>query len=307
MVDNSKSKLLVIEYSVIVYLILFLFNLVYMNIMITRPDDIYLSDLLLWIHIILMIGFYIYIKLFQKRKEVVFIIHIYKRFLLMTLLLHIVYFISVYLQSYILIDDTLIIIRDKILRGNPALILDFSSYNYTVLSYVVSLLQSVNSPLILLFMSLWTMRLYYQASTIQVIEQPLKKYDSFLYKLMVPILWFLLMISSFLSINLLSITYSFVQSLEMFLGILLFVFSTVGYLTSYHWYKHKDKPSSIANMTLSHRFLFHLIKPIFVLLIGLMLFHVLTGFLSYRIYSVSASLAFILLLLLYHYRLTKLD
>ena len=160
MVDNSKSKLLVIEYSVIVYLILFLFNLVYMNIMITRPDDIYLSDLLLWIHIILMIGFYIYIKLFQKRKEVVFIIHIYKRFLLMTLLLHIVYFISVYLQSYILIDDTLIIIRDKILRGNPALILDFSSYNYTVLSYVVSLLQSVNSPLILLFMSLWTMRLY---------------------------------------------------------------------------------------------------------------------------------------------------
>jgi hypothetical protein len=254
-----------------------------------------------------MIGFYIYIKLFQKRQEVVFIIHIYKRFLLMTLLLHIVYFISVYLQSYLLIDDTLIIIRDKILRGNPALILDFSNYNYTVLSYVVSLLQSVNSPLILLFISLWTMRLYYQAYTIPVSEQPLKKYDSFLYTMIIPILWFLLMISSFLSINLLSITYSFVQSLEMFLGILLFILSTVGYLTSYHWYKHKDKPSSVVDMTLSHRFLFHLIKPISILLLGLLLFHVLTGFLSYRIYSVGASIGFILILLMFHLRLKKLD
>lgn len=307
MVDNSKSKLLVIEYSVIVYLILFLFNLIYMNIMITRPDEIYLSDLLLWIHIMLMIGFYVYIKLFQKYKTVIFITHIYKRFLLMTLLLHIVYFISVYLQSYLLIDDTLIIIRDKILRGNPALFLDFTNYNYTVLSYVVSLLQSVNSPLILLFMSLWTMRLYYQANNIPVSIQPLKKYDSFLYTLIIPILWFFLMISSFLSINLLSITYSFIQSLEMFLGIMLFILSTVGYLTSFHWYKHKDKASSIVDMTLSHHFLFHLIKPISILLLGLLLYHVLTGFLSYRIYTVSTSLAFILILFIVHFRLKKLD
>jgi hypothetical protein len=307
MFDKSKTKLLVLEYTIILYFILYFFNFIYMNIMITRPDDIYLSDVLLWIHIIYMIGGYIYLKSYQKKKHVQIVIPIYKQFLLALLLLHVVYFMSVYLQSYILIDDTLIIIRDKILRGNPALILNFSNLNYETLSYVVSLLQSVNSPLIILFMSLWTMRFYYHANAIDNLKEPLKRYDDFLYKMMIPFLWFLLMIASFLSINLLAITYTFIQSLEMLFSILLFLLSSVAFSTSFTWFKYKNKPSKPSLMTKLHHFLYHLLKPIFVLTFGLLLYHIFTGYLSYRIYTVLIALAIQLILWLYHLRLKRLD
>ena len=307
MVNQSKTKLVVLEYSIIIYFILFAFNLIYMNIMITRPNEIFLSDVMLWIHIIFMIGAFIYIKSFQRNLKTVFIVPIYKRFLLVLLMLHVVYFISVYLQSYMLIDDTLIIIRDKILRGNPALVLNFSNLNYSTLSYVVGLLQSVNSPLIILFMSLWTMRLYYQASQIETHDEPLNKYDSFLYSMWIPLLWFLMMIASFLSINLLSITYTWIVSIEMILSILFFMLSFVGFTTSYHWYKLSNKPTKPSLMTHTHHFLFHLLKPILILIIALLMYHTLTSFITYRIYPVSISLIVLVILFAMHLRLKKLD
>ena len=307
MVNQSKTKLVVLEYSIMIYFILFAFNLIYMNIMITRPNEIFLSDVMLWIHIIFMIGAFIYIKSFQRNLKTVFIVPIYKRFLLVLLMLHVVYFISVYLQSYILIDDTLIIIRDKILRGNPALVLNFSNLNYSTLSYVVGLLQSVNSPLIILFMSLWTMRLYYQASQIETHDEPLNKYDSFLYSMWIPLLWFLMMIASFLSINLLSITYTWIVSIEMILSILFFMLSFVGFTTSYHWYKLSNKPTKPSLMTHTHHFLFHLLKPILILIIALLMYHTLTSFITYRIYPVSISLIVLVILFAMHLRLKKLD
>jgi hypothetical protein len=307
MVNQSKTKLVVLEYSIIIYFILFAFNLIYMNIMITRPNEIFLSDVMLWIHIIFMIGAFIYIKSFQRNLKTVFIVPIYKRFLLVLLMLHVVYFISVYLQSYILIDDTLIIIRDKILRGNPALVLNFSNLNYSTLSYVVGLLQSVNSPLIILFMSLWTMRLYYQASQIETCDEPLNKYDSFLYSMWIPLLWFLMMISSFLSINLLSITYTWTVSIEMIFSILFFMLSFVGFTTSYHWYKLSNTPTKPSLMTHTHHFLFHLLKPILILILALLMYHTLTSFITYRIYPVSISFIVLLILFAMHLRLKKLD
>jgi len=307
MVNQSKTKLVVLEYSIMIYFILFAFNLIYMNIMITRPNEIFLSDVMLWIHIIFMIGAFIYIKSFQRNLKTVFIVPIYKRFLLVLLMLHVVYFISVYLQSYMLIDDTLIIIRDKILRGNPALVLNFSNLNYSTLSYVVGLLQSVNSPLIILFMSLWTMRLYYQASQIETHDEPLNKYDSFLYSMWIPLLWFLMMIASFLSINLLSITYTWIVSIEMILSILFFMLSFVGFTTSYHWYKLSNKPTKPSLMTHTHHFLFHLLKPILILIIALLMYHTLTSFITYRIYPVSISLIVLVILFAMHLRLKKLD
>ena len=307
MVNQSKTKLVVLEYSIIIYFILFAFNLIYMNIMITRPNEIFLSDVMLWIHIIFMIGAFIYIKSFQRNLKTVFIVPIYKRFLLVLLMLHVVYFISVYLQSYILIDDTLIIIRDKILRGNPALVLNFSNLNYSTLSYVVGLLQSVNSPLIILFMSLWTMRLYYQASQIETHDEPLNKYDSFLYSMWIPLLWFLMMIASFLSINLLSITYTWIVSIEMILSILFFMLGFVGFTTSYHWYKLSNKPTKPSLMTHTHHFLFHLLKPILILVLALLMYHTLTSFITYRIYPVSISFIVLVILFAMHLRLKKLD
>ncbi len=190
MVDKSKSKLILLEYTILTYFVLFLLNLIYVNIMVTRPDTLYLSDVMLWMHLFFMISGYLYIKYFQRHKDVQFVVSIYRYVLLTMLMLHIVYFISVYLQSYLLIDDTLIIIRDKILRGNPALILDFSNVNYTTLSYVTGLLQGINSPLILLFLTLWTTRLYYTANQMQQIEEIPKKYDHFLFPFAIPVFWF---------------------------------------------------------------------------------------------------------------------
>lgn len=307
MVDKSKSKLILLEYTILTYFILFFLNLIYVNIMVTRPDTLYLSDVMLWIHLFFMISGYIYIKYFQRLKDVQFVVSIYRYVLLMMLMLHIVYFISVYLQSFLLIDETLIIIRDKILRGNPALILDFSNVNYTTLSYVTGLLQGINSPLILLFLTLWTTRLYYTANRIQQVEEIPKKYDHFLFPFAIPVFWFLLVISSFLSINLLTVRYDALQSLEMFISIIFFSVSLIGFLVSYAWYKRKNMPSKPSQMTALHRFLALLLLPLIILSVSLLTYHVLTSFQTYRIYSVSVSIGIILILGLLHLRLKRLD
>ena len=309
MIDASKTKLLLLKYSLILYFLLFFFNLIYVTIMIERPEGIFLSDILLWLHIIFVLVSYVYIIRFQKRPTMSFVVSIYKRWLVVLLMLHIIYFISVYLQSYLLIDETLIIIRDKILRGNPALILNFSNVNYTTLSYVVSLLQSVNSPLIILFMSLWTMRFYYtaNASSFVLIEEETKRYDDFLYSIFIPIIWFILMIASFLSINLLTLNYTFVESIEMVVSILLFMVSFVGYVVSIMWYQTKNKTVKPSHMTHLHHYLFKSLFPISVLIIGLLMYHILTDYMTYRIYSVGVSGISVLLLWVFHLRLKRLD
>jgi hypothetical protein len=307
MIDKSKSKLILLEYSILTYFVLFLLNLIYVNIMVTRPDTLYLSDVMLWIHLFFMISGYIYIKYFQKHNDVQFVVSIYRYVLLTMLMLHIIYFISVYLQSYLLIDETLIIIRDKILRGNPALILDFSNVNYTTLSYVTGLLQGINSPLILLFLTLWTARLYYTANHMQQVEETPKKYDYFLFPLAIPIFWFLLVVASFLSINLLTIRYDVLQSLEMFMSMIFFSASLIGFLVSYAWFKRKNMPSKPSQMTSLHRFLSLLLLPLIILSLLLLMYHVLTNFQTYRIYSVLASIGIILILSIFHLRLRRLD
>ena len=309
MIDASKTKLLLLKYSLILYFLLFFFNLIYVTIMVERPEGIFLSDILLWIHLLFVLVSYGYILRFQRHKTMSFVVSIYKRWLVVFLMLHIVYFISVYLQSYLLIDETLIIIRDKILRGNPALILNFSNLNYTTLSYVVSLLQSVNSPLIILFMSLWTMRFYYtaNASSFVFVEEETKRYDDFLYSMFIPLFWFVLMIASFLSINLLTLNYTFVESIEMFISIVLFMMSFVGFSVSMMWYQTKNKTVKPSHMTHLHHYLFKSLFPMTILILGLGLYHILTGYMTYRIYSVGVSGVSVLLLWLLHIRLKRLD
>ncbi len=309
MIDASKTKLLLLKYSLILYFLLFFFNLIYVTIMVERPEGIFLSDILLWIHLLFVLVSYGYILRFQRHKTMSFVVSIYKRWLVVFLMLHIVYFISVYLQSYLLIDETLIIIRDKILRGNPALILNFSNLNYTTLSYVVSLLQSVNSPLIILFMSLWTMRFYYTAngSSFVFVEEETKRYDDFLYSMFIPLFWFVLMIASFLSINLLTLNYTFVESIEMFISIVLFMMSFVGFSVSMMWYQTKNKTVKPSHMTHLHHYLFKSLFPMTILILGLGLYHILTGYMTYRIYSVGVSGVSVLLLWLLHIRLKRLD
>jgi len=306
MVDSSKNKLLLLQYSLFLYFILFFLNLVYMNIMIERPQGIFLSDILLWIQLIFVMVSYFYLKAFQKNKTT-FVVSIYKKIVFGFLLLLIIYFISVYLQSYLLIDETLVIIRDKILRGNSALILNFSNVNYTTLSYVVGLLQSMNSPLIILFMALWTMRFYYRADHVDTILETSKRYDDFVYTLFIPLFWFIVMISSFLSINLLTLEYTWQESIEMLLSIPLFMMAMIGWLVSLKWYQTKNKSITPSEMTSAHRFLFFILKPMFIFSIGLLLYHIFTGYQTYRIYASYVAIGCIMILFLLHFRLRKLD
>lgn len=307
MVNASKSNLQLLKYSLLIYLMLFFFNFIYMTVMIERPEGIFLSDILLWLHLIFVIISYGYIYIFEKRNSVSFLVIIYKQWILVFLMLHIIYFISVYLQSYLLIDETLIIIRDKILRGNPSLILNFSNINFTTLSYVVGLLQSVNSPLIILFMSLWTMRFYYQSSQLNLHEEHAKRYDDFLYTFFIPFLWFVLMIASFLSINLLTLNYNVVESIEMVLSLILFMLSLVNFSISVKWYQTKNKVIKPSQMTTLHHYLLKTLLPILILILGLLLYHFLTGFTTYRIYSTLVALCSILILSVLHFRLSRLD
>lgn len=307
MVDKLKNKLFVVEFSFLIYFVLFFLNFIYTTNVVVRNELVYLSDVLLLIQLIVVLAFYITLKVFRTTDRFNLILHIYRRFLLILLFLHIVYFISIFIQSYLLIDETLIIIRDKILRGNPALILNFSNINYTTLSYVNGLLGSINSPIFVLLISLWTLKMYFNSEKFILEEESKKSYDTFLYDIKLPIFWGCLTISSFLSINLLVLNYTFYGSLEMFISISLFTISLHGYLTCNHFWNKRYRKTLSSDMTSSHYFLSFILKFILVLCILLISYNGIFNFPSYRIYPSSISLILSVILLIYHKRLKSLD
>lgn len=209
-------------------------------------------------------------------------------------LISLFYFIIIYLFKYSVILDVMDILRNKMIEGNPALLLNYSVYSYNTLKYVMGVYQSFSSELVLmtelLFIS-WNLR---NIMTLKTIEEENVKYDSFLYNVNLKYYSLALMITSFLSINLFKYTF------DSMLGAIIFLVSFFLFTIQIplHYFVNRISNSSRNKSTKSNFIVFHRLTFIlgiitiigFIINIGLNLYQHELGIGTYRIFTSLISL-----------------
>ena len=218
---------------------------------------------------------------------------------------------SSYIQSIYLIDQTIYIIEDKIIRGNPLLYLNFSGVNLTTLTFVNSILRGINSPLILFFMSIWIQQLHASSHKIACLpEKPVLK-DPFLYRYPLFSLWFTLSLTSFLSINLITLNYSLTILIEMIFSTTTFVLAVMGMLFSYQWKQSNGYSFSPSKSSYKHQIAFIILKVHIMFTVLLLIYHLIGIYLDhdygFRFVNVILSIISQIALYLIHKRLHAID
>jgi hypothetical protein len=138
------------------------------------------------------------------------------------------YFFSLFMYKYVLIFDTAEIIRNNILYGNPNLVFDFSAQNYKTLSYVTTIFGGFNSEAILFAEALVFEIFLFKSKHYEVKEEKKYEYDLFLFDPTISILFIVLAVISFVSINIFTFRYDELASLEMGISILGFMIVASG-------------------------------------------------------------------------------
>ena len=311
MIDKKNSKLRALEITLIIFIFLFLLNFIFINFMFKRNEFFYISDVFLYV-----VFTYIFIGLltlyvWRKNNRFHMNLTVYRSYLNILLILLIMYFLSSYVLVLELVDQTVAIIADKIIRGNPALYLNFSYVNLTTLNFVNGLLVGINSPFIIFFMVLMTQFLSLKSHRLPIITEQSFMKDTFLYKYPIFYLWFVTCISSFLSINLITIRYSFIGLIEMIFSILIFILAVIGMILSFKWTQTKGFETPYSKSTYQHLFAFKILKLQLMFLILLSLHHLITYYyfenFGFRFTNVLISLCFSFILFVFHYNLKKLD
>ncbi len=152
------------------------------------------------------------------------------------------YFFSLFMYKYVLIFDTAEIIRNNILYGNPNLVFDFSAQNYKTLSYVTTIFGGFNSEAILFAEALVFEIFLFKSKTYEVKEEKKHEYDLFLFDPTISILFIVLAIVSFVSINIFTFRYDELASLEMGISILGFMIVASGISPSAQLIKGRGEP-----------------------------------------------------------------
>jgi len=119
------------------------------------------------------------------------------------------YFLISYLFKYSIILEVMDILRNKMIEGNSSLLLNFAVYSYNTLKYVQGVYQSFSSELVLMFELIfitWSLR---NMMSLETDPEDEVQYDSFLHNPYLKYVSLLLLISSFLSINLFEYVFDF--------------------------------------------------------------------------------------------------
>jgi hypothetical protein len=278
--------------------------------MVARPDNYSLLDVLLLVNAFAFLLFYIVLRSIRTTRRFTINMVTLKQIMRVLLMSMLFYYIAAFMEIFTNVDNTALIISEKILQGNPALALNFSVINFQTLDYVMSLFRGIHSPLVLLFILLYFQKLFYDTHKIDRLEEQEKTYDPFLYDKTIPFAWTMLMVLTFLSMNLITLNYDLFGALEMLMSIPLFMLSFLGVIPSFIWQQTIHKKTTPSVMTYNHRFLRKLLGIIAIFTISLGIYHYVSytqETLSYRYITTGLSFVFILYLFWRHQRIYNLD
>ena len=290
--NNNAVIKFVIVLSVIVFIetLNFIMN-IFLNVNDTLGNNV--IDMLFFIKFLSILTLFISLYIWTRNKDNNLLKEQVVVHTLFVFFISIFYFIILYLLKYSVILDVMDILRNKMIEGNPALLLNFSVHSYNTLKYVKGAYQSFNSELILmieLLFILWNLR---NIMSLETVEEKHVNYDSFLYNNNLKYYSAVLIGFSFLSINLFAYTFDTLGAI-MFL-VTFFLFSIQ---IPFHYFISRVSNSSRKKSTKSSFIVYHKMALLlgvisvigFVIGLGLNVYARDIGFGSYRIFSTLISL-----------------
>jgi|LFRM01.1.fsa_nt_gb hypothetical protein len=222
-VMNEKSKIIINRYIFILAAILVLDILTIITNIYISPvlENFGMPDIFIYIKLLITLTCLVLFILFYKEKFILpsYMVNI---FLLLVFFSVLVYFFSIFVYKMVLLNQVSNDILDKILKGNPSLVIDVSRKNYQILQYVIVINSGVNSEFVLLIQNIAIQYALSKVKNIEYADEPFHQYDEFLYDKYLNFLPTLLLILSFLSINLFSSRYDLLESFEMGISLLAF-------------------------------------------------------------------------------------
>jgi hypothetical protein len=299
---NETSRITIKRYIIILSTILVLdFLTIISNIYISPVlENFGMPDILIYLKLLTTLTSLILIILFYKEKLTI-PSYLVKILLLLVFFSIVVYFLSIFLYKMVLLNQVSDNILNKILKGNTSLVLDISRRNYHILQYLIIINSGANSEFILL---LQTMALQYAISNIRKIEyvdEPIHQYDAFLYDRLLNFLPLLLLILSFLSINLFAFRFDLLKSFEMGISLLAFGITTPGVYLMHQFSKTKNSTTTRSRFISTHLYIWVisiLDIVLFLSLIGLNITLIILHRGSYRIITSILALVVSILMLI---------
>ncbi len=304
MLDKSKIKLSLLTIAVGTIL-LFDIGTIISNLYIAPILEGYgLPDIFIYLKTLIFLFIFIVLLLWQNKEH----FNISKSSLRVMVYLGfftiVAYFFSLFMYKYVLLLDTASIIRNNILYGNPNLVFDFSAINYKTLTYITTIFGGFNSEIILFVEALLFQFLVMKTKSYEVKEEKTHLYDLFLYDVYVFILFSILTLTAFLSINIFTFRYDSLGSLEMGISIFALILVVSGIMPSYYLYKARSEAVSKSFFKGTYKLLLILVTLSFLAFIGLFILNFIFIELnrgSYRIITsgLSIILSFVLMLKIY--------
>lgn len=291
---NELSKNTISKY-IVVLSIIFVFDLIsIISSIYIAPvlDSFGMPDILVYLKLLVSLTTLVLFILHYNEK-ITLPYNIVKILLSMIFLFILAYFTSVFLYKMVLLNQVSDNILNKILRGNPAVILDVSKKNYNIIQYISTLNSGTNSEFFLLLQAIVIQYTISKFKKNETSDEPLVHYDDFLYDKLLSVLPITLLVLSFLSINLFTFKYDLLKSIEM--GISMFAFAVVApsvYLM-YNFSKTKNITTTKSNCVSTHLYTFIasiICIVLFTALIGLNIAFLVLERGTYRIITASLAL-----------------
>ncbi|AUD63558.1 hypothetical protein BK010_08630 [Tenericutes bacterium MO-XQ] len=242
MLDKKLNKLSLLT-ILVGTILLFDIGTIISNIYISPILEGYgLPDIFIYLKTVIFFVIFVILMLWQNNKSFNLTKTTVRILIFLGFFTIVAYFFSLFMYKYVLIFDTAEIIRNNILYGNPNLVFDFSAQNYKTLSYVTTIFGGFNSEAILFAEALVFEIFLFKSKTYEVKEEKKHEYDLFLFDPTISILFIVLAIVSFVSINIFTFRYDELASLEMGISILGFMIVASGISPSAQLIKGRGEP-----------------------------------------------------------------
>lgn len=278
------------KFLVILAVIIFLdFMNVIMNLYVNVNDELGINvvDMLFIIKLVSMISLFAVLLRWNSNKDNVLLKQQLVIHIIYVILVSMFYFFILYLFKYSIILNAMDILRNKMIEGNPATLLNFAIYTYNTLKFVKSSYQGFNSEFILMLqivLLVWHLR---NMMTLDTEEEETKHYDDFLFNRSHKFLAFALIIIGFLSINIFEYIYTPLEAVMFLISTFLFTIQIPNFLfMSRIW--EMDRNSTLQSEFKTFYSITNLLMYIsvigFGIYLGVQVVALSQGFFSYRFF-----------------------
>lgn len=188
-------------------------------------EKVSFAEVLIYFKATISLIMLILLAYWRRSKYFKLAIQVVQMFLISLFVVLIFYFLYLYIYKFFLLEETISIIKDRILNGNPALAFEYSRENLRTLNYIFAIYISTNSELMLFFQALFMTLVIYKSKDLIHVHEDEHHYDEFLFSHVDLPASLVVLILSFLSLRILEVQYDVSDLLELIISIAGFVFA----------------------------------------------------------------------------------